>query len=73
MAVVAVVASVGGFIFIFCFRWWWPITASRGCGFAKKGVGFQRKGETERKKQRIKKQYLNEVLKKLESLMYNKL
>ena len=42
------------------------------------GVGLQRKWwflekgrETERKKQRIKKQYLNEVLKKIEYLMYD--
>ena len=46
--------------------------ASRGCGFAKKVVGFQRKGKTERKKQRIKKkQFLNEMVKKIESLMYD--
>ena len=52
--VVAVVALVGGFNF-FCFQWWWPVVASRGCGFAKKVVGFQRKGETKRKKQENKK------------------
>ena len=34
--VVAVVALTSGFIY-FCFRWWWPAAASRGCGFAKKG------------------------------------
>ena len=43
-----------GFNF-FCFQWWWPVVASRGCGFAKKVVGFQRKGETKRKKQENKK------------------
>ena len=52
--VVAVVALAGGFNF-FCFQWWWPVVARRGCGFAKKVVGFQRKGETKRKKQENKK------------------
>ena len=66
--VVVVVVPAGGFFFYF-FLWWWPAVVSRGCGFAKKVVGFQRKGETqerrEKKKiQRIKKQYLNEVVKK---------
>ena len=60
------------YLFIF-FRWWWPAVANRGFGFAKKVVGFQRRGESqirrERKKrekkiQRIKKQYLNGVIKK---------
>ena len=57
--------------FIFFFQWLWSTAASRGCGFAKKVVGFQRKGETKRKKHIIKKQYLNEVVKKIESLMYD--
>ena len=47
--IVAMVVLAGGFIY-FCFQWWWPAVASRGCGFAKKGVSFQRKGESERKK-----------------------
>ena len=72
--VVVVVASAGGFIYLFIyFLWWWSAATSCGFGFAKKVVGFQRRGESqirrERKKrekkiQRIKKQYLNGVIKK---------
>ena len=43
--------SCGGasrwFYFYFCFRLWWPATASRKCGFTKKLVGFR---ERERQK-----------------------
>ena len=53
--VVAVVALAGGFNF-FCFQWWWPVVASRGCGFAKKVVGFQRKGETQIRRERRKRE-----------------
>ena len=52
-------------LFYFCFQWWWLVAASRGCGFSEKGR------DREKKKGRIKKQYLNEVLKKLEYLMYD--
>ena len=57
----------------FSFLWRWSAATSCGFGFAKKVVGFQRRGESqirrERKKrekkiQRIKKQYLNGVIKK---------
>lgn len=51
--VLFMVTSAGGFIFS-CFRWWWPVAASHGCGFAKKVVGFQRKGETQIRRERKK-------------------
>ena len=55
MAVVVAVVALEVVLIFFCFQWWWPVVASRGCGFAKKVVGFQRKGETKRKKQENKK------------------
>ena len=60
VVVVAMVAPAGGFIFIFCFQWWWPIAASCGCGFAKKVVGFQRKGETQIRRERKKREIIKE-------------